>query len=1036
MAQKAGVAFSRVTVAILCMLALVGQGHGQAGQVRPLITGRVDESRRITLVGNLRAEAAAENDRGPVADSTPMEHMLLQLRRAPEREQALTELIEQLHTPASPNFHHWLTAQEFGKRFGAAPEDLATITAWLESHGLTVNLIYPSGLVIDFSGTAAEVGRAFHTPIHQLEVNGVPHIANTNSPQVPAALAPVVVGVVALHDFRPRAMHTRRPEYTFISGGVTTQAVVPADLATIYNLNPLFNAGISGQGQTVVVIEDTDLFNAADWSTFRSTFGLSGFASGALTQVNPAPPSGSNNCSDPGVNGDEDEAILDAEYASAAAPSAAIQVASCSSTSTFGGLIALQNLINGNSPPAIVSISYGECEAENGAAANAAYNAAYQQAVTEGVSIFVSAGDEGAASCDAGRSKSTHGIGVSAFASTPYNVAVGGTDFGDAFAGAVSTYWNSTNTASFGSALSYIPEIPWNDSCASVLIATYVSGSGTTYGSDGFCNTTNGKQFLTTAAGSGGPSGCATGSPSTNGVVSGSCAGYGKPAWQSVFGNPSDGVRDLPDVSLFAANGVWGHYFIYCDSDTHNGGVACTGAPSNWSGAGGTSFSSPIMAGIQALVNQKAGARQGPNLIYYSLAASEYGNSGSSSCNSTLGSSASSSCIFYDVIQGDTDVNCTGSHNCYLDSATNGVLSTANSSYGPAFTATPGWDFATGIGTVNAANLVNNWPTPNFTLSANPASVTITQGTPGGTTTVTINPQNGFNGSVALSASGLPSGVTASFNPTSTTSTSTLTLSASATATTGTVNITVTGTSGSLNNPTQVSLTVVALTWSISGTINNGAGATVTLSGSANAATTADSSGNYSFSALANGGYTVTPSRAGSIFFPASQQVTLNGSNVTGLNFTAFSLVPHALWSVTYVDSQETSCYNGAAANAIDGNPSTLWHTQFCPSSTPTPHEIQINLGASYSLSAFQYVPRQDGCSHGWIKQYAFYVSTDGVNWGTAVATGTFNYGGFSTTCPGGGVPAAMQVSFTPVTGQYMDLVGCRRTAGTELRVP
>ncbi len=707
MLQKSGSALFWVTVAILCMSALVAQGLAQGErQPHPLITERVEESRLITLAGNQRPEARAENDRGPAADSTPMEHMLLQLRRAPEQEQALAELIEQLHTPGSPNFHRWLTPQEFGERFGPAQEDLATIAGWLESHGLAVNVIYPSGMLIDFSGTAGQVRQAFHTPIHHLEVNGVRHIANMAEPQIPAALAAAVHGVVSLHDFSPHTMRTPRAEYTFTSGGSTLQAVVPADLATIYNLNPLFNAGISGQGQTVVVIEDSDVFNPADWSTFRSTFGLSGFTSGSFTQVHPAPPSGSNNCSDPGVTGDEGEAILDAEYASAAAPSAAIQVASCRNRTTFGGLIAFQNLINGSSPPAIVSISYGECEAANGATANAAYKSAYQQAVAEGVSVFVSSGDEGAASCDAGASTATHGIGVSALASTPYDVAVGGTDFGDTFAGSNSTYWNSTNTASFGSAKSYIPEIPWNNSCASVLVATYRSGSGTTYGTNGYCNTTDGQHHLTTVAGSGGPSGCATGTPSTSGVVSGSCAGYAKPSWQSVFGNPSDGVRDIPDVSLFAANGLWRHYFIYCDSDTGNGGVACTGAPSGWSGAGGTSFSSPIMAGIQALVNQRAGGRQGnPNPVYYSLAASEYGASGNSSCNSTLGNGVAGSCIFYDVTQGDMDVNCTGSNNCYLPSGTNGVLSTSNSSYSPAFTAAPGWDFTTGIGTVNAVNL-------------------------------------------------------------------------------------------------------------------------------------------------------------------------------------------------------------------------------------------------------------------------------------------------------------------------------------------
>jgi subtilase family serine protease len=359
-----------------------------------------------------------------------------------------------------------------------------------------------------------------------------------------------------------------------------------------------------------------------------------------------------------------------------------------------------------------VSISYGECEAYNGATANAAYNSAYSTAVAEGVSVFVSAGDEGAASCDADRSNATHGIGVSAFASTPYNVAMGGTDFGDTYAGTNSTYWSSTNTSTYGSAKSYIPEIPWNDSCASVLIATYEKYS-TTYGSSGFCNSRTGKaDFLMVVSGSGGPSGCATGSPSTSGVVSGTCKGYAKPSWQSVFGNPSDGVRDIPDVSLFAANGVWGHYYVFCWSDTKRGGASCSGAPSTWSGAGGTSFSSPIMAGIQALVNQKNGGPQGnPNYVYYELAANEYGTSGSSSCNSTSGNAAASSCIFYDVTQGDIDVNCSGSHNCYLPSGTYGVLSTSNSSYAKAYGTANGWDFSTGIGTVNAYNLVTNWGT-------------------------------------------------------------------------------------------------------------------------------------------------------------------------------------------------------------------------------------------------------------------------------------------------------------------------------------
>jgi subtilase family serine protease len=682
-------------------------GAGAWAAAPAVITSTIDDSRTVTLFGNTRPEAKLRNDRGMLPDEFALDHMQLLLKRPAETDAALDGLITKLYDPASPKFHHWLTAAEFGAQFGVADADLQAVIGWLRGHGFTVNGVPTGRTVIDFSGTAGQIRQAFHTEMHRLDVNGAGHIANMSDPRIPAALAGIVAGVVSLNDFRPHTNFKPRPQYTFTASGSTYQAVVPGDLAKIYNFTPLFSAGISGQGQTIVAIEDTNVYSTTDWTTFRATFGLSSYTSGSLTQVHP---SGSTTCTNPGVvSGAESEAELDVEWASAGAPSAAIELASCADTSTvFGGLIALENLLNGSSVPAIVSISYGECEVENGATANAAYNTTYKQAVTEGTSVFVSAGDEGAASCNADQTKATYGIGVSGFASTPYNVAVGGTDFGDSYAGTNSTYWSSTNSSTYESALSYIPEIPWNDSCASVLLAT-AYGYSTTYGSSGFCNSSTGKaDYLTTASGSGGPSGCATGTASKTGIVSGSCAGYAKPSWQSLVGNPADKVRDIPDVSLFAANGVWGHYYVYCDSDTRDGGAACTGAPSGWSGAGGTSFASPILAAIQALVNQKQGARQGlPNTVYYKLAATEYG--GSNNCNSTNGKSTASTCIFYDVTQGDMDVNCTGTTNCYLPSGKNGVLSTSSSSYSKAYGTGTGWDFATGIGTVNVANLVNNW---------------------------------------------------------------------------------------------------------------------------------------------------------------------------------------------------------------------------------------------------------------------------------------------------------------------------------------
>ncbi len=455
-----------------------------------MIADQINDSVLHTLSGNTRPEANRQNDRGAVEDSFPMDHMLLQLQRSPQQEDAVRALIEDLHTSGSPKFHHWLTAEEFGKSYGPAAEDVDKITAWLESHGFHVNVIYPSGMVIDFSGTASEVREAFHTSIHHFDVNGKEHIANSSDPQIPAALASVIAGVVSMHDFLPHSMKTVRRDYTYTSGGNPDQAMVPADLAIIYDLIPLFSRGYSGKGQTIAVIEDADLYSTSDWYTFRSVFGLAAYSSGSLNTTHPAPPSGRSNCGIPGLGGGDDgEAILDAEWASAAAPGANIVVAACADTyTTFGGQIALQNLVNSAQPPAIVSISYGECEAENGAASNAAFSSLYQQAVAEGISVFVSAGDEGAASCDANLNSATHGIGISAFASTPYNVAVGGTDFSDTFSGTNDTYWSGKNSAVYGSALSYIPETPWDDSCAGGLLANFV-GFPTIDGSDSFCAT-------------------------------------------------------------------------------------------------------------------------------------------------------------------------------------------------------------------------------------------------------------------------------------------------------------------------------------------------------------------------------------------------------------------------------------------------------------------------------------------------------------------------------------------------------------------
>jgi len=456
-----------------------------------LIAQPIDETRLVALAGNTRPEANAANDRGAVPDSLPLAHMLMLPRRSSAQEATLAQVIDDLQDPNSPDYHRWLSAAEFGTRFGAAASDLATVTNWLASRGFQINNIYPNAVAIDFSGTAGQARTAFHTEIHYLEVDGVRHIANMSDPKIPAALAPAVTGIVSLNDFRPA------PQYTFAAacGGdsvlsSTCYAVVPADLATIYNLWPLYKAGIVGRGLTIDVIEDSNLYSVSDWYTFRSTFGLDRFP-GSFRQVHPQPWTGPGNCADPGATLADEEATLDAEWSGAAAPGAAIVLASCADTMTTDGhFIALENVINARATPDVISVSLGECEPDEGAAGNAAWAAAYQQAVAEGISVFVSAGDSAGAHCDPkGGTPAIHGIAVNGIASTPYNVAVGGTDFADTYTGTNAVYWSASNTPTDGSAKSYVPEIPWNSSCGSALLSGHLTGSPVTYGANGFCNT-------------------------------------------------------------------------------------------------------------------------------------------------------------------------------------------------------------------------------------------------------------------------------------------------------------------------------------------------------------------------------------------------------------------------------------------------------------------------------------------------------------------------------------------------------------------
>ena len=707
---------------------------------KSVLTGPIIETQRVTLEGNTPPAAQqAANDRGPVADGMRLDHMLLVLKGSAQSEAALQKLIDDMHNPAAAaEYHHWLTAQQIGARFGLVREDLEVIQGWLESHGFAVNRVYSNGLIVDFSGSAAQVREALHTEIHQLVLpSGEQHISNVSDPQIPAALAPAIRGVASLHDFFPRAhsvllgpvgydraSNLWKPKFNVPFDGTIFHTLAPYDFATIYDLLPLWRQGFTGKGVTIAAVEDTNLLHASDWQAFRNTFGLNKFTHGNFTQIYPG-------CTNPGQNGDEIEAALDVEWASAAAPDANIELSACANTATTSGLdLAILGLID-FAPPDIITDSYGLCETVSGASLIALENREAQLATAEGTTFFIAEGDDGADQCAPVErtNYSTLGINGGDNTASAYAVDVGGTDFmaqynSDVHGIPVSTYWSATNDPSTkASALSYIPEIPWNDGCTSQLIyGDPVNGGFTqSYGVNGFCNSPAGQSFIIDVAGGGGPSTCFTGKPAVEGVVGGTCQGNPKPAYQfGVPGVPNDGLRDQPDISLFASNGAWGSFYVECMSDKKTGGAPCTANnDAIVEGGGGTSFSAPAMAGIQALINQKFGRQGDANYVYYALARRQFTQSNPSACDAskTNGVLPAKSCIFHDITRGDIDIPCGQdklgkSVDCFGDSSSTiiGELSSSKSQSEPAFPATVGYDLATGLGSVDATNLFNAWP--------------------------------------------------------------------------------------------------------------------------------------------------------------------------------------------------------------------------------------------------------------------------------------------------------------------------------------
>ncbi|HEY7855287.1 MAG TPA: Ig-like domain repeat protein [Terriglobales bacterium] len=708
---------------VLLALAASLAAQTQATPRPARITQAIDNTQFVRLHGNTPLRARGGLDRGAAAPEMMLHRMLLLLKRSPEQEQALEQMISDQYTAGSPRFHQWLTPQQFGDQFGPSPVDVQTITSWLAGAGFTVTGLAPGGGVIEFSGPAGAVASALHTEIHQYLVNGEEHWANASDPAIPMALEPVVAGVVSLNNFvKPagRMMGTGHgvkatngeasPALT-LDANNTQHAIVPGDFSVLYNAAPVYAAGINGTGETIAIVGRSDV-DPNNIAAFRKLF--------VPAQANNLPTTIVNG-PDPGDTGggDEGEADLDLEWSGGVAPNAKIDFVVSATTETTDGVdLSAEYIITNNLAP-IMSTSFAACEAGLGTSENQFINGLYEQAAAQGITVIDSSGDSGAAGCDpndGSEQAATQGLAVSGLASTPFSVGVGGTQFNEG-TNNNATFWNATNDATdFHSAKVPIPETVWNES------------------------------LTTNPASTGGPFSASGG---------GKSAVYAKPVWQStaITGMPNDSVRDVPDLS-FAAAGHDG--YVVCDSAS-----PCTVDPVtkkfSFDVFGGTSASAPSFAGVMALVEQKVGAIQGQaNFTLYHMAKAET----YSACNSA--NSPAANCVFLDTTVGDNKVPCAGaSPNC--SSTTSGTPGTMG------FSATPGYDLATGLGSINIANLVNGWAAADAGLLASKtvlslSPTTLTHGQAANIMMVVTQPSGaiGPTGDVALIAqttSGVGNGI-------------------------------------------------------------------------------------------------------------------------------------------------------------------------------------------------------------------------------------------------------------------------------------
>ncbi len=654
------------------------------------IMQKIDNTDTWRLRGNVHPQARPELDRGPVDGAMAMEGMKLVFQLTPAQQSSLDMLLKQQLDPSSANYHKWLTPEEYADRFGVTASDVVRAANWLRQQSFTTIIPARSRAWISFNGSAAQVEAAFHTPIHQYLIDGKLHYANAAEPSLPSAFRGVVMAVSSLNNFRPRPhsiVHSVQPHFTSSISG--NHFLAPDDFATIYDIHGLYNSGINGSFEAIAIMGQADLStdsnhdNEYDVQTFRSVSNLPV----ANLQVILVPGQ-----SDPGSNtADQDEANLDLEWSGAVAPNAKLIYVN-SKNALF---TSLQYAVDQGLAP-VISISYGLCEAQFSSSDIATLTAAAQQANAQGQTIVSSSGDSGPADCDFSSDpnnpvkSATHGYAVDVPASFPYVTGMGGTEFSDGNDTGATQYWSGTNNGNGGSALSYIPEMVWNDTAADGSLAASGGGVSTL---------------------------------------------FTKPTWQAGTGVPADGQRDVPDLALNASAEHDG--YLICSRSSCVNGFRMSNNDLNV--IGGTSAAAPTFAGIVALLVQQTNEPQGNvNPILYGLAASAPN-------------------VFHDITTGNNMVPCTqGSKDC----PGSGMIG---------FNAGPGYDLTTGLGSVDVGALAAAWnsPTnPDFLVSPQSASLTITRGTPA-TDVLTVTGLAGYSTAVNLtcSASSTLTNTTCSISP-------------------------------------------------------------------------------------------------------------------------------------------------------------------------------------------------------------------------------------------------------------------------------